>query len=116
VGKNGSKLEDAKDGRKNYINWTGVGAVTFTENQGLLGLINILSGLLGAQVVDQTNLKSSYNFALSFADPRILQSQGDEPRPDLVTAVREQLGLELQGTKGPVDVLVLDHIERPSSN
>jgi uncharacterized protein (TIGR03435 family) len=42
VGKSGSKLQDAGDGRKNLINWTGAGAVTFTENSSLLGLTNVL--------------------------------------------------------------------------
>jgi hypothetical protein len=48
VGTNGPKLQDAKEGRRNYINWTGPGQVTFTENTTLLGLINILSTLLGS--------------------------------------------------------------------
>ena len=115
VGKNGSKLQDAKGGLKNYINWTGPGQVTFTENSTLLGLINILSSLLGSPVLDETGLRGSYNFSLEFTDPR-------DPRPrqvdspDLFAAVQEQLGLQLQATKGPVEVLVIDHMERPSSN
>jgi bla regulator protein BlaR1 len=36
--------------------------------------------------------------------------------PDIFTAVREQLGLRMVPTKGPVDVLVIDHIERPTEN
>src|SRR5215471_11151178 len=40
LAKNGSKLQDAKGGRKNFINWTGPGQVTFTENTSLLGLVN----------------------------------------------------------------------------
>jgi uncharacterized protein (TIGR03435 family) len=34
--------------------------------------------------------------------------------PTLVTAIQEQLGLKLESTKGPVDVLVIDHVERPT--
>src|SRR5262245_62176267 len=74
IGKSGSKLQDAKDGRQNYINWTGPGQVTFTENTTLLGLINVLSSLLAAPVLDETGLTGSYNFSLEFRDPR-------DPRP-----------------------------------
>jgi uncharacterized protein (TIGR03435 family) len=40
----------------------------------------------------------------------------DPSAPDLVSAVKDQLGLKLQSGKGPVDVVVIDHIERPSGN
>jgi uncharacterized protein (TIGR03435 family) len=36
--------------------------------------------------------------------------------PGLFTAIREQIGLRLDATKAPVDVLVIDHIEKPSPN
>jgi uncharacterized protein (TIGR03435 family) len=117
VGKNGSKLQDAKDGRKNYINWTGPGQVTFTENQGLGGgLINILSFLLSAPVVDETGLHGSFNFSLDFTNPRDPRPRQADSPPDLFTAVQEQLGLKLEAKKGPVEVLVVDHMERPSAN
>ena len=121
MGKSGSKLQDAKDGQKNCINWTGPGAVTFTENQTLAGLINVLSSLLNAPVLDKTSLRGSYNFNLEFIDPRLPQLEDDDPRPnpfkgrpDLFTAVQEQLGLQLQAAKGPVEVLVIDNIDRPA--
>ena len=116
VGKNGPKLQDAKEGRKNYINWTGPGQVTFTENTTLLGLINILSSLLGSPVLDDTGLKGSYNFSLEFADPRDPRPRPTDSTPDLFAAIQEQLGLRLQATKGAVEVLVIDHMERPSAN
>jgi uncharacterized protein (TIGR03435 family) len=116
VGKNGSKLQDAKDGRKNYINWTGAGHVTFTENSTLLGLISILGSSLGAPVFDETGLKGSYNFSLDFTDPRDPRPRQADSPPDLFTAVEEQLGLRLQAAKKPVEVLVIDHIDRPSAN
>ncbi len=117
VGKSGSKLQDAGDGRKNFINWTGIGDVTFTENSApLLGLINVLGGLLSAPVLDKTNLKGSYNFSLKFVDPRVPHLTEDDSRPDLFTAVQEQLGLKLQAAKEPVEVLVVDRLERPTAN
>jgi uncharacterized protein (TIGR03435 family) len=117
VGKNGSKLQDAKDGRKGLINWTGPGQVTFTENPGLEGgLIGILSFLLSAPVLDETGLKGSYNFSLDFTNPRDPRPRQADSPPDLFTAVQEQLGLKLEAKKGPVEVVVIDHMERPTAN
>jgi uncharacterized protein (TIGR03435 family) len=123
VGKNGPKLQLAKDGQKTSMNWTGPGAVTFTANQTLSGLITVLSSVLSAPVLDKTDLKASYNFSLEFIDPRLPQLADDDPRPnpfkgrpDLFNALQEQLGLQLKAAKGPIEVLVIDNIERPSTN
>jgi uncharacterized protein (TIGR03435 family) len=40
----------------------------------------------------------------------------DSDRPGLFTAIQQQLGLRLEATRGTVDVLVIDHVERPSEN
>jgi uncharacterized protein (TIGR03435 family) len=116
VGKNGSKLQDAKDGRKSLISWNGPGRVTFSENQTLQGLVNVLTGVLGAPVVDETGLKGSYNFALEFTDSRDPRTRQPDAPPDVFGAVEEQLGLRLQSSKRPINVLVVDHIEKPSAN
>ena len=72
-----------------------------------------LSGMMGHTVVDKTGLQGSYDFALEWAP------EGADPsdsRPSIFTAFEEQLGLKLVATKGPVDVLVIDHVEKPSPN
>jgi uncharacterized protein (TIGR03435 family) len=105
VGKNGSKLEDAKDGGKYYINWTGPEDVIFTETPNLLGLVNILSSLLGAPVVDETGIKGSHNYRLEFTDPRDPRPRQTDS-PDLFTAAQEQLGPAAGGQealRGPRD-------------
>jgi uncharacterized protein (TIGR03435 family) len=66
-------------------------------------------------VVDETGLPGRYDFTLKWTP---YNSQINEPNaaPDIFTAVQEELGLKLEATKGPADVLVIDHIERPSAN
>ena len=117
VGKSGSKLQEAKGGgSKNFINWTGPGHATFTENSTLLGLINVLSGILQSPVIDDTGLKGTFNFSLDYTDPRDTRPRQADSPPDIFTAVQEQLGLRLQATKRPVEVIVIDHMETPSPN
>jgi len=81
------------------------------------------SGQAGRMVVDRTGLNGSWDFELNFAvEGRGGQIGGpagqDAPAPDpnapsFFTAIQEQLGLKLESTKGPVEVLVIDSIEHP---
>jgi uncharacterized protein (TIGR03435 family) len=77
-------------------------------------LASILQSIAGHIVVDRTNLTGSYDIDLNWSPD--LASSDDLSGPSLLTAIREQLGLELQSTQGPVEVLVIDHVERPSEN
>jgi uncharacterized protein (TIGR03435 family) len=86
---------------------------------------------VGRLVVNQTGLKGNYDFTLKWT-PDASQGQmlslpgggppGDAaPPPDasgptIFTALQEQLGLKLESQKGPVDTIVIDHVERPSEN
>jgi uncharacterized protein (TIGR03435 family) len=72
----------------------------------------------GRTVVDQTGLKGTYDFTLTWSESLTsgaAQESGTDA-PSLFTAVQEQLGLKLVPTKGPVEVIVVDHIEKPSAN
>jgi uncharacterized protein (TIGR03435 family) len=78
-----------------------------------------LSRATGRQVFDKTGLTGMYDFNLEFAqDARGAGPDSPNPpdssAPSIFTALQEQLGLKLESAKGPVDQLVLDHIERPS--
>jgi uncharacterized protein (TIGR03435 family) len=120
LGKNGTKMQQSeeKDGRKGYGNWTGPGQGEFT-NMTMLGLVNVLSGVLRSPVVDRTGLKGLFNFKLDFSIPRPPQPGGllpDDSRPDIFAAVQEQLGLKLESTKSQLDTLIIDHIEPPAEN
>jgi uncharacterized protein (TIGR03435 family) len=67
---------------------------------------------LGAIVLDKTSLTDAYDFTLEWAPDKAQ----DTDAPSLVTALREQLGLQLAREKAPVEVLVIDSMERPSEN
>jgi uncharacterized protein (TIGR03435 family) len=73
---------------------------------------------LGRVVLDKTGLTDRYEFKLSWAADSIAAEANstDTSGPSIFTAVSEQLGLKLEPRKGPVPVLVIDHIEAPSHN
>jgi len=68
--------------------------------------------LLDRPVIDKTGMTGYFQIQLAFSPA---DSAGPDS-PDVFQAVQEQLGLRLVPAKGPVDVLVIDHIERPSEN
>lgn len=82
-------------------------------------LANNLSSILEHTVVDKTGLSGDYDFDLKWT-PEGTAPAADNGATDsgasIFTAVQEQLGLKLQSTKGPVDTLVIDHVELPSQN
>ncbi len=66
-------------------------------------------------LVDETGLPEMYDFTLKWAPGDAQSPDGNAP-PGIFTAVQEQLGLKLEARKGPVDVVVIDRLERPSAN
>lgn len=77
--------------------------------------INELTVQLKSPVVDRTGLTGFYNYTLRWT-PDDGTPAAAEDGPSIFTAIQEQLGLKLERTKAPVQVLVVDHVERPSSN
>ncbi len=82
-----------------------------------------LSRLLDRSVIDKTGLTKYYDVDLEFVpegQPGPRPDGGDAPPlpegPSIFTAVREQLGLKLESSKGPVEYLVIEHVEKPSAN
>jgi uncharacterized protein (TIGR03435 family) len=77
--------------------------------------------VLDRSVLDQTGLPGTYDFDLEWT-PDENQFSGSLPRsveptkPSLFVAMQEQLGLRLEATRGPVQVLVIDRVARPSEN
>jgi len=79
-----------------------------------------LSPIVGRVVVDRTALGGRYDVALQFAPLVGSGTPTDNPQfddgPSIFTALREQLGLRLESARAPVDVVVIDRIERPSED
>jgi uncharacterized protein (TIGR03435 family) len=70
-------------------------------------------------VIDKTGLVGEFDFTIEWAIPLATldpEPAADATGPSLGTALREQLGLKLESTRGPVEILVIDHIERPTPN
>jgi uncharacterized protein (TIGR03435 family) len=78
-------------------------------------LITLLQGELGRPLIDKTNLKGLFDFRLQFARAA-LSANTDIPGASLFTAVQEQLGFRLDSARGPVEVLVIDSVQKPSEN
>ncbi|HEY1759578.1 MAG TPA: TIGR03435 family protein [Bryobacteraceae bacterium] len=84
-----------------------------------------LSQFMDRPVVDLTDLHGGYDFTLEYTRELPLgfpdggKINGEEPDtsgPTVFAAVKQQLGLELKAQKGPVDIIVIDHAEKPSAN
>jgi uncharacterized protein (TIGR03435 family) len=102
------------------------GSTWTLEGQGIRmgALAESLSRLqVGRSVIDKTGMPGTYDVHLKWtADPAPPDNPGAPPavddlsEPFLFTAVREQLGLRIESAKGPVEVVVIDHAERPTEN
>jgi uncharacterized protein (TIGR03435 family) len=121
--KDGPKLHEAKPG-DNYSNGLnfrgnaigpnrmlmqlGGGQITGIAGQGmpLADLVTQLSTRLGREVVDKTGLTVKYDLNL----------QWTSDASSIFSAIQEQLGLKLESQKGPVDILNIDYVEKPSGN
>jgi uncharacterized protein (TIGR03435 family) len=142
LAKGGSKLKEATPG-DTYANGikgfdgvghagmmrTGPGQLT-AQGVPMTSLANMLSQQLHRTVLDKTGLTGKYDLELTWtpeqgADPMFKGSEASPQRgdaapdssgPSIFTALQEQLGLRLQSSKGPVETIVIDHVEMPSEN
>jgi uncharacterized protein (TIGR03435 family) len=148
VAKNGPKLEEAKEGAPDVVDFGGRGRGPDDVKQVRRGpmirmghgqfagqemrmpmLVEQLSRITGRNVIDKTGLTGKYDIRLNWtpdeSQPAFGGGPDKGPRPDaaspdsappLFTAIQEQLGLKLESQKGPVDVVVIDHIAKASEN
>jgi uncharacterized protein (TIGR03435 family) len=84
-----------------------------------------LGNLMDLPVVDLTGLKGSYDFTLTFTRdlppgfPEGGKVNGEDPDLsglNVYQALKQQLGLNLKAQRGPTDVIVIDHVEKPTAN
>jgi uncharacterized protein (TIGR03435 family) len=88
-------------------------------------IANALAPQVGRPVIDRTGLSQSFNIDLEWVPDIVARGANGAPIPgtpaggdgaSIFTALQEQLGLKLESTRAPVDVLVIDRAERPSEN
>lgn len=97
------------------------------EGSTLSDFSKLLNLILDRPVIDKTGIAGRFDIYLEFSSdqvtPGLLGLAPDAPAtasdptgPTIFTAIQEQLGLKLEPAKGPVEFLVIDHVERPSEN
>lgn len=84
------------------------------------------SAVLDRPVVDQTGIRGRWNFVLKWTPDESqfgglgmkvpAPSNAADAPPPLFTAIQEEIGLKLEARKAPVEVMLLDHVEKPSAN
>jgi uncharacterized protein (TIGR03435 family) len=122
LAKNGPKLrvsdkdETTIQGGRGLVTYQKCSMAFFAQN---------LSPRLGRTVLDRTGLKGEFDFTLEATIEDEIRkrveageaSSSSEPvGPTIFTALQEQLGLKLESTKGPVEILVIDRAQKPSGN
>ena len=94
---------------------------------GMEQVAHLLTQQTGRTVINNTGLKGNYDFTLRWtpdqSSPALNgpgagpdSSTSSESGPSIFTAIQEQLGLKLESQKGSVEILVIDHVEKPSEN
>jgi uncharacterized protein (TIGR03435 family) len=80
-------------------------------------LLNPLSQLVQRPLVDRTGLQGGFDYELKFEHlPGGATPSADANQASIFTALQEQLGLKLEPVRAPVQVLVVDHVQRPPSD
>jgi len=124
IAKNGPKFQESPAGGASPDDIKGPHGQSLRSERGqLVGnrlpmslLAELLSTRLGCPVLDQTGLKGIYDFTLQWPPDQSSWLLPESSRSSLFAAIQQQLGLKLESTNGPVEVLVIDHAERPSEN
>ena len=122
VGKGGPKLKESAADAQSSLSFGSGGALQeITVSKGSMEQLarQLSNSGIGRPVRDGTGLTGSYDYKLKWlpgmrAGPDAAADTGGPP--SIFTALQEQLGLKLESGKGPGEVLVIDHVEKPSEN
>jgi uncharacterized protein (TIGR03435 family) len=117
AGKGGAKLVPAKDASNQSMSSNGSQLTSTGVDMPALAVF--LSRTLGRTVRDATGISGAFDFTLQWSqqDVSLRAPAGSEPAgPSIFTALQEQLGLRLESAKGPVEIIVVDHAEKPTDN
>ncbi len=117
VAKSGPKLEKADRGEATTRSFHGaIDATMITMTR----FAEVLSRATELPVVDRTGLTGAFNLKLRWRPespwPTVTGVDEAMERPPLSTALEQQLGLHLESRKVPMEILVIDHAEKPSDN
>jgi uncharacterized protein (TIGR03435 family) len=119
IAKGGPKLEKSKSDPDALSDQSGhgIGSQQFMKftNDSMTDFAQLLQLMGDRPVIDQTNLSGRYDFTLLWTPDQIRAAEPDAA-PGLFTAVREQLGLNLEAARIPADVFVIDAATRPTQN
>ena len=120
VAKGGPKMEPTKSAPDALPNNRGTGDRTSRtlqmENVSMANLAGELQGVLDRPVVDETGLKGKYDLTLHWIRADAAPEDADSSAPGIFTALQEQAGLKVEPSKGEVDVLVIEQVNRPEAN
>jgi uncharacterized protein (TIGR03435 family) len=111
IAKGGPKMEKAAGG-ESVTN--GSHGALLARNTSMDLFAQVLARSVDLPVVNRTGLDGVYNFKLAWT-PESERNRADAG-PSIFTALQEQLGLRLRAEKVPVEVIVIDHAERPTAN
>jgi uncharacterized protein (TIGR03435 family) len=118
IAKGGAKLKPAADPNAEpdqEANSHGAELTQLYTSSSISDFILGMQFFLDRPLVDQTGLAGCYDITLRYTYDEARTTDPNAP-PGLFTAIQEQLGLKLEPVKAPTDVLVIDHIEPPSTN
>jgi uncharacterized protein (TIGR03435 family) len=123
IGKNGPKLQPVTESDNSGIssNSTAVKTTMKATHVTMDELAASLGNRVGRPVIDKTGLIGKFDFELSWAADLTLATGTPDPvadasGPSIFTALQQQLGLRLDSQKGPIEMLVIDHAEKPTEN
>ena len=112
---------DGEAPKKPRSEWSTTNGHYSVKASPMIALADALAGEVERFVADKTGLTESYDFELAWtpeenAGKEIDNGAKTDAAPNLFTALKEQLGLQLKAGKGPVPTLVIDRIEPPQAN